>query len=90
MHEANVQRAVKDARRKVGVFVTPHNFRHAYATHLLDRGANIVAVKDAMRHKQIETTAGYCHASPLSVPSPLDNRRSVLPTILSPRLLACP
>ena len=89
MHEANVQRAVKAARQKVGVFVTPHNFRHAYGTHLLERGANIVALKDAMGHEQIETTAGYCHASALSLPSPLDSRAdsTVLLQSLRPKLL---
>jgi len=91
MHEANVQRAVKDARRKVGVFVTPHNFRHAYGTHSLDGGVNIVALSKAMGHEQIDTTAGYCHAEALSVPSPLDNRlRRPLPVVQGPRLLNAP
>jgi len=51
--------------------VTPHNFRHAYATHLLDRGVNIKALAEAMGHSNIETTSGYVHTSALSVPSPL-------------------
>jgi integron integrase len=72
MHEANVQRAVKEARRKLGIMVLPHELRHAYATHSLDRGVNIKSLAQAMGHVQIETTAGYCHAEPLSVPSPLD------------------
>ena len=71
MHEANVQRAVKEARRKIGGFVTPHNFRHAYATDCLNKNVNIKALQLAMGHEQIETTAGYCHAEALSVPSPL-------------------
>lgn len=72
MHEANVQRAVKEARRKLGIAVTPHELRHAYATHSLNRGVNIKALSEAMGHAQIETTAGYCHAEALSVPSPLE------------------
>ena len=72
MHEANVQRAIREARRKLGIMVLPHELRHAYATHNLDRGVNLKALKEAMGHKQIETTAGYCHAEALSVPSPLD------------------
>jgi integron integrase len=90
MHEANIQRAVKDARKKVGVFVTPHNFRHAYGTHSLDGGVNIKALSEAMGHKQIETTAGYCHADALSVPSPLDMRLPPLPTIQPQQLIAYP
>jgi integrase len=72
MHEANVQRAVKEARRKLGIAVTPHELRHAYATHNLNRGVNIKALSQAMGHAQIETTSGYCHAEALSVPSPLE------------------
>lgn len=72
MHEANVQRAVREARRELGIAVTPHELRHAYATHSLNRGVNIKALSEAMGHAQIETTAGYCHAEALSVPSPLE------------------
>lgn len=67
-----VQRAVKLARRKLGIMVTPHSLRHAYATHSLNRGVNIKALSEAMGHAQIETTSGYCHAEALSVPSPLE------------------
>jgi integrase len=71
MHEANVQRAIREARRKIGVQVLPHELRHAYATHSLDRGVNVKALQGAMGHQHIETTIGYCHADALSVPSPL-------------------
>lgn len=70
-HEANVQRAIKAARRELGIMVLPHELRHAYATHCLDRGTNIKALQEAMGHEQIDTTAGYCHADALSVKSPL-------------------
>lgn len=72
MHEANVQQGVKEARRKLGIMVLPHELRHAYATHNLNRGVNIKALAAAMGHAQIETTIGYCHAEALSVPSPLE------------------
>jgi integron integrase len=72
MHEANVQQGVKEARRKLGIMVLPHELRHAYATHSLNRGVNIKALSEAMGHAQIETTSGYCHAEALSVPSPLE------------------
>lgn len=71
-HEANVQRAVKAAARPLGLDVTPHHLRHSYATHCLDRGANVRAIQAAMGHKQLETTMGYLHAEALSVRSPLD------------------
>lgn len=72
MHEANVQNAIKQARRKLGIMVLPHELRHAYATHSLERGTNPRAIQEAMGHKSLETTMGYLHAESLSVPSPLD------------------
>jgi len=67
-----IQRAVKESRRRLSIQVVPHELRHAYATHSLDKGVNMKALQESMGHAQIETTAGYCHAEALSVPSPLD------------------
>jgi len=72
MHEVNVQRAVKEARRRIGIMVLPHELRHAYATHTLDRGVNVKALQQAMGHADVNTTMGYCHAEACSVKSPLD------------------
>ena len=72
LHEANVQRAVKIARRQLGICVFPHELRHGYATHCLERGANPRAIQAAMGHQSLETTMGYLHAESLSVPSPLE------------------
>jgi site-specific recombinase XerD len=72
MHEANVQRAVKQARRKLGISVLPHELRHGYATHCLERGTNPRAIQQVMGHKSLETTMGYLHADSLSVRSPLE------------------
>jgi hypothetical protein len=81
MHEANVQRAVKTARRKLGISVLPHELRHAYATDCLQRGTNPRAIQQAMGHKSLETTMGYLHAEALSVSSPLDALRIILPAL---------
>jgi integron integrase len=72
MHEANVQRAVKQARRKLGISVLPHELRHGYATHCFEQGTNPRAIQQAMGHKSLETTMGYLHAESLSVRSPLE------------------
>jgi len=72
MQEANVQRAVKYARRKLGISVLPHELRHGYATHCLERGTNPRAIQQAMGHKSLQTTMGYLHAEALAVCNPLD------------------
>jgi len=73
-HEANVQRAVKEAAAKVGLagLITPHNLRHAYGTHVADAGANMRDLQSALGHKSLETTMGYVHSNGLRVLSPLD------------------
>ena len=81
MHEANVQRAVKTARGKLGISVLPHELRHAYATDCLQRGTNPRAIQQAMGHKSLETTMGYLHAEALSVSSPLDALPIILPAL---------
>lgn len=71
--EVNVQRCVKHAARPLGLQITPHHLRHAYATHSLNRGVNVKALQAAMGHSNVETTIGYCHADACSVPSPLES-----------------
>ncbi len=73
MHEANVQRAVKEARRKLGISVLPHELRHGYATHSMANGVSPRAIQLAMGHTSLETTMGYLHAESLSVRSPLES-----------------
>ena len=56
--------------------VNLHSLRHAYATHLLEEGINIVTLKDLLGHADITTTMIYLHVAQcerISPHSPLDS-----------------
>lgn len=69
-----MQRAVKRAAKEAGVTsqLTPHCLRHAFCSHLLDRGENINRVAEAMGHTDIRTTSGYGRKDCEGMRSPLD------------------
>ena len=63
----SIWKLVKAAGKRVGAAnFSPHWFRHAHASHSLDRGAPANLVKDTLGHASLVTTSKYSHSKPNS------------------------
>jgi len=60
-----IQYILKRAAKKAGIKkkVTPHTLRHSYATHLYEKGTDLLAIQELLGHENLDTTKIYTKVS---------------------------
>ncbi len=74
---SSMRQVIKNNAKKAGITksISVHTLRHCYATHMLEKGANLKVIQQQMGHSSIKTTSLYLSLANFdisSLPNPLD------------------
>ncbi|MBS1867136.1 MAG: tyrosine-type recombinase/integrase [Acidobacteria bacterium] len=63
LSDSAIQIVVHKIGLRVGLKINPYSFRHTFATHLLDNGADVKIIQELLGHASIRSTQVYLHVS---------------------------
>jgi integrase/recombinase XerD len=83
LSERSMQQVMQNAKRKAGIIQdgSMHMLRHSFATHLLDKGIDVVFIQKLLGHNNIKTTLRYLHVTNkdlVHILSPLEDIEALL------------